>query len=309
MTHSAPARLPDLPLEDWADTKDTLHLLCQIVGKVRMALHPKQNHWWHVPLYVSARGLTTRAIPWRGGNIEIAFDFCDNTLNVTFDDGTMESYTLGTGPVCDFNDRLFGVLKRHGVEVAILGEPYDHKSTIPFAEDTEHAAWDLDAVRRYWRILSWTEGVMKSFAGRFIGKQTPPHLFWHSFDLALTRFSGRAAPPMTGGTKADREAYSHEVVSFGFWPGDDKLPEPAYYSYTYPEPPGLADSSVDPDSAFWNVADGNAMAILKYADLRTAADPRGDLLAFFESAYQAGASRADWQLDALRHTAPGLEAA
>ena len=150
---------------------------------------------------------------------------------------------------------------------------------------------------------------MKAFAGRFVGKQTPPHLFWHSFDLALTRFSGRAAPPMSGGTQADREAYSHEVVSFGFWPGDDNLPEPAYYAYTYPEPTGLADTHLDPDAAFWNVTNGNAMAILKYADVRAAADPRSALLAFFESAYQAGAGLAGWPVDDLRHTAPGIEPA
>lgn len=307
MTAPGPATLPELPLDGWADTKDTLHLCCQIVGKIRMALHPKQNHWWHVPLYVSARGLTTRAIPWRGGHVEIAFDFLDNKLVVTTADGAVESFELGASPVCDFNDWLFAALIRCGIEVSIVGKPYDHTSTLPFAEDNEHAAWDIDAIRRYWQILAWTDGVMKVFAGRFVGKQTPPHLFWHSFDLALTRFSGRAAPPMTGGTQADREAYSHEVISVGFWPGDDKLPEPAYYAYTYPEPPGLANADLDPEAAFWNDADGNAMAILKYADLRGAADPRSDLLAFFESTYRAGANLADWPIESLRHTAPGLD--
>ncbi len=301
--------LPALPLEGWADTKETLHLCCQIVGKVRMALYPKQHHWWHVPLYVSPRGLTTGTIPWRGGNIEIAFNFLDNILTVTTSDGRLKSIELGAGPVCHFNDELFAALTRCGVEVAIVGRPYDHKSAVPFAEDTEHAAWDADAIERYWRILSWVDGIMKTFAGRFIGKQTPPHLFWHSFDLALTRFSGRAAPPMTSGTQADREAYSHEVVSFGFWPGDDKLPEAAFYSYTHPEPAGLAEADLAPAAAFWNVSNGNAMAILKYADLRAADDPRRDLLSFFESAYQAGATRAGWPVAELQHTAPGVDAA
>lgn len=292
--------LPALPLAEWAETKDTLHLCCQIVGKVRMALHPRQNHWWHVPLYVSATGLTTRAIPYGDGVFEIAFDFFDNMLHVTSSAGRRESFTLGDGPVADFHDRLFAALGRLGIEVSILDKPYDHASTTPFSEDREHAAWDRDAILRYWRILQWNDGVMRAFAGRFAGKQTPVHLFWHSFDLALTRFSGRPAP-MEGGTAADREAYSHEVISFGFWAGDANLPEPAFYAYVYPEPEGLAEAPLEPAAAFWNVSGGNAMAILKYADLRGSADSRGDLLAFLESAYRAGAARAEWPVDALRH--------
>ncbi|MBO6782721.1 MAG: hypothetical protein JJ899_05530 [Alphaproteobacteria bacterium] len=299
MTASRP--LPDLPLADWADTRDTLHLCCQVIGKVRMALHPKLNHWWHVPLYVSSTGLTTRAIPYDGREIEIAFDFFDGMLHVTSSAGERRSFTLGDQPVATFHERLFGALGDLGIDVEILDKPYDFKSETPFSEDREHSAWDRGAIMRYWQILQWANGVMTSFAGRFAGKQTPVHLFWHSFDLALTRFSGRAAPPIEGGTRADREAYSHEVISFGFWPGDDKLPEPAFYSYTYPEPDGLAEAPLEPDAAFWNVADGNAMAILKYADVKALDVPDTALLAFLQSAYDAGAARADWPVEDLRH--------
>lgn len=295
------SNLPDLPLESWADTKTTLHLCSQIVGKVRMALHPKQNHWWHVTLYVSATGLTTRAIPWQGGTVEIAFDFRAGELVVTTGAGERRAFPLGNQTVAQFHENLFAALGDLGIEVEILDKPYDHPSQTPFSRDEEHSAWDADAIGRYWQILQWVDGVMKVFAGRFAGKQTPVHLYWHSFDLALTRFSGRAGPPMEGGTNADKEAYSHEVVSFGFWPGDDKLAEPAFYSYTYPEPDGLTDATLEPDAAFWNVADGNAMAILKYADLRSASDPDADLLAFMESAYQAGATRAEWPVADLHH--------
>lgn len=295
-----PLDFPPLPLDAWEDSKVTLHLFAQIVGKVRLALHPKLNHWWHVPLYVSARGLTTRPIPYGGEIFEIAFDFIDHALTIETSNGGVRQMPLGKLSVADFHARLFQDLGALGIEVRILARPYEHKSKEPFATDHRHASYDRAYVERYWRILLQVDSIFKEFSSRFVGKVTQSHLFWHSFDLALTRFSGRAAPPMAGGTKSDQEAYSHEVISFGFWPGDDKVREPAFYSYTYPEPAGLAEQPLEPAAAFWNVQQGNAMALLKYDDLRATADPSAVLLAFLESAYQAGARCAGWPIEDLR---------
>ncbi|HET6520493.1 MAG TPA: DUF5996 family protein [Geminicoccaceae bacterium] len=304
--HPPPLDLPPLPLEAWAGTKDTLHLYAQIVGKVRAALHPKLNHWWHVTLYVSPRGLTTRAVPYGGGAFEVAFDLIDHALGVTTSRGGQRAFPLAGLTVADFHGRLFDALAELGIEARIRPEPYEHESKVPFPDDRAARPYDAAYVHRFWRALVQADGVLREFGGRFLGKQTPVHLFWHSFDLALTRFSGRAAPPMTGGTRADREAYSHEVVSFGFWAGDRSFAEPAFYSYTYPEPAGLAEEPLRPGAAFWADRNGSALAVLRYEDVRGAADPRGALLEFLEGAYRAGARRAGWPVDELRTPwAPG----
>lgn len=291
---------PPLPLDAWADSKETLHLMCQIVGKVRLALHPKQNHWWHVTLYVDTRGLTTRPIPYGGALVEIAFDLLDHTLVVSTSAGERRSIPLAGLSVAAFYERLRDALGELGVEAHILARPYDHASKTPFPEDHAHAAYDGDAVTRYWHALRQINAVFEVFRGRFVGKATPVHLFWHSFDLAYTRFSGKAAP-MEGGTRADREAYSHEVISFGFWAGDDSMPAPAFYGYAYPEPAGLRDEKLAPDAARWAEQRGGSMALLMYDDLRRAADPNGTLLAFLESAYQGAARRAGWPVAELAH--------
>ena len=296
-----PLDLPPLPYDPWVETKNTLHLYCQIVGKLRLALHPKLNHLWHVTLYVSPRGLTTRAIPHGGENVEVQLDLIEHRAHVATSRGEARSFALGV-PVAEFYERLFAALGELGIEARILARPYEHPSRIPFPEDREHAAYDRDAVHRYWRALVGIDGVLKAFASRFLGKQAPVHLFWHSFDLALTRFSGRAAP-MDGGTRADREAYSHEVISFGFWPGDPTTPEPAFYSYAYPEPPGLRDEPLRPEGALWADRNGSSLAVLRYDDVRAAPDPRATLLEFLQSAYEAGARRAGWDPAALEPTA------
>ena len=293
--------LPALPYEAWRDSKTALHLFAQIVGKVRMALHPKLNHWWHVTMYVSPRGLTTHTIPYRDKSFEMTFDFVDHQLVVTPSWDKVTSFSLIGLSVAKFHQQLCDVLETLGIEVSILARPYAHAITMPFAEDTEHTYQDADAVQRYWRILTWVYGVFEGFRGEFAGKQTPVHLYWHSFDMAVTRFSGAAAPPYQNGLPSDPEAYSHEVISFGFWPGDDNVPAPAFYSYTYPEPPGLADEPLAPNTATWNVQGGNAMAILMYDDIREAPDPSQALREFMESAYRAGSSRASWEVDALRY--------
>lgn len=292
---------PALDYKDWSETKDTLHLFLQVIGKVRLKAHPKLNHWWHVTLYPVARGLTTGRIPYRGSGFEIFFDVLDDSLRVTRDDGKQEAFGISGKTVAAFYHALFQALDALGISVAILARPYENKSTTPFAEDTVPRPYDRDAVRRYWQALLSIAGVYETWRGRFVGKQTPVHLYWHSFDLVVTRFSGRAHPLENAPTQSDREAYSHEVISTGFWPGDDSFPEAAFYGYAYPEPPGLAAKALAPAAAIWAEKNGGALAILKYADLRAAEDPGATLLAFVESLYQVAGEAADWPMEALIH--------
>jgi hypothetical protein len=293
------ALYPPLPLADWLETKETLHLFLQIVGKIRLNYHPKLNHWWHVTFYLSSRGLTTGRIPYQGQEFEIEFDFIDHRLLIRLSDGQTRQFALPGLSVADFYRKTFEALSSLGLDLRIYPCPYLHKSKIPFAEDRVHKTYDAEAVHRYWRILARVGCVFESFRGRFCGKSTPVHVFWHSMDLALTRFSGWPAPPREGGTKVDKEAYSHEVISFGFWPGDDKVPEPAFYSYAYPEPPGLAERRLAPKTAFWADNNGSHMALLRYKDFRIEQNPDEALLAFLESAYQAAARLGNWPIEAL----------
>jgi len=293
--------LPSLPLEEWEETRDTLHLWVQIVGKVRLASAAPRNHWWHVPLYVDVRGLTTRRMHGAGGvTFEIGFDFVDHRLVVRTSSGAVESFELRDGlSVAEFDASLHALLADLGIDVAIREEPYGVPMTTPFAEDHEHASYDREAVTRFWRVLDWSDAVFEEFAGWSCGKTSPVHLFWHGLDLALTRFSGRRAPVSPTAGAVTREAYSHEVVSFGFWPGDKKVREPSYYSYTAPEPPELRSQPLRPDAARWT-GESSSLALLPYESVRTAADPCATLLSFLESAYEAGAALADWDRDALR---------
>lgn len=296
----SPSALPALPLADWQASKMTLHLYLQIVGKIRLTLHPKLNHWWHVTLYVSARGLTTGAIPLPKGHIELAFDFIDHQLVIDYS-GERRVIALEDGlSVAAFYDAVMTHLHELGVDVEIVAKPFDPArvgSDIPFAEDDVHASYDPEYVNRFWQVLCWVDGVFREFLGRFSGKSTPVHLFWHSMDLVVTRFSGRAAPSGAS-SQVEREAYSHEVLSFGFWAGDANVPAPAFYAYAYPEPEGLREEPLHPTAASWT-GEGSSMALLMYDDIRGAADARADLLAFLESAYQAGAKRANWDTAAL----------
>jgi hypothetical protein len=288
---------PSIPLDAWRPTRNTLHLFLQIVGKIRLKTHPRVNHWWHVPLYVSPRGLTTRTIPYAGGNFEIEFDFCDHELKMRTSDGRSEDFALYDGlTVADFYASVFANLAKLGIKPEIKAVPYEAPSTTPFAEDHENKSYDKEYVERAHRVLVAVDDILEEFRGRFNGKSTPVHLFWHSFDLALTRFSGKPAPPVEGANMVTREAYSHEVISFGFWFGDDNVPAPAFYSYTAPEPSGLTDEPLHPDGARWDTTRG-AMALLMYEDLRLMENPREKVLEFLESAYQAGAKRAKWDVE------------
>ena len=293
---------PDIPLDAWRPTKNTLHLFLQIVGKIRLKTHPRINHWWHVSFYVSPRGLTTRAVPHKDGNFEIEFDLSDHKLKIQTSDGGYEDFDLYDGlTVADFYKSVFANLAKLGIEPQIWGVPYEAPSTIRFAEDVENKSYDKEYVERARQTLVAVNDILEEFRGRFTGKSTPVHLFWHSFDLALTRFSGRKAPPMPEANMVTREAYSHEVISFGFWFGDDKpnsVAAPAFYSYTAPKPEGLEKEPLQPDTAFWTPDGG--MALLMYDDVRKADDPRKMVLDFLESAYQAGGKRATWSVESFQ---------
>jgi hypothetical protein len=285
-------RPPELRLADWRATKDTLHLYTQIVGKVRLATTPPRNHWWNVPLYVDVRGLTTRRLHHSGTTFEITLDFLDHALVIRTGDGRTRSFELGTGlPVADFDALLHASLADLGLDIRIKQRPFGVPMTTPFPQDHEHASWDRDAVRRFGRILDWNDSVFEEFSGWFNGKTSPVHLFWHSLDLAVTRFSGRPAKALDA-NPVTQEAYWHEVISFGFWPGDDTLGDAAYYAYTAPEPDGLPDQPLAVGT--WIDYGAGSLAIVPYETVRTAPDPRTTLLAFCQSAYEAGARLAGW---------------
>jgi Family of unknown function (DUF5996) len=284
--------LPELHLADWRATKDTLHLYCQILGKIRLASTAPRNHWWNVPLYVDVRGLTTRRLHHRDTTFEIRLDFVDHALVVETADGRTRSFALGDGlPVADFDARVHAILDELGVDVEIKEEPFGVPMTTPFPRDVEHASWDRESIVRFGRILDWSDSVFETFSGWFNGKTSPVHLFWHGLDLAVTRFSGRPAAPIEA-DPVTQEAYSQELISFGFWAGDDNVGDAAYYSYTSPEPEGLREQPLS--AGHWIEAGSGSLAILPYETVRTAPAPREALLGFFQSAYEAGARLAGW---------------
>jgi hypothetical protein len=287
--------LPPLPLTEWNATKKTLHLFTQIAGKIKLKLMPYRNHWWNIPLYINSRGFGTGPMPYNDRLTEINFDFCKHELVITTNHSETETITLKDGLcVSEFYNQLFAALGRLGIEVKILARPYEFETNTPFKDDNEHCSYDKAYVTRFWKILSFTDTVLKEFSGRFMGKCSPVHLFWHSFDLAVTRFSGRKAPAIPGANKTNAEAYSHEVISAGFWAGDNNIKEPAFYSYTYPAPDCIADEPLQPEGAKWILQNGSPMALYTYADMLAAADPKKALLQFLESSYKAGVKRGKW---------------
>jgi hypothetical protein len=304
---SGPRDWPALAYADWADTAQTLHLWTQVVGKVRMALAAPVNHWWHVPLYVGARGLTTSPMPVGGRAIEIAFDFIAHRLEITCSDGAHDFLPLEPMSVAAFHRQVMAALDRLGVRPAIWTTPCEIENPIPFEADEVHKSYDPDAARRFWRVLVQADRVMKAFRGRFIGKASPVHFFWGSFDLAVTRFSGRRAPPHPGSplspVSVSQEAYSHEVSSCGFWPGAPGV-EAMFYAYAYPQPPGFADAPVRPRGARWEAGLGEF--VLPYEAMRTAQSPDAALLNFLQSTYEAAADLGGWPRAELeRSTAEG----
>lgn len=288
---------PGLPLAEWQATHDTLHMWLQIVGKTRLALAPTQNHWWHVPLYVSARGLTTGPIPYGFRGFEVEFDFIGHRLTVETSEGTAREIALRPRTVADFYREYTGVLAGLGIAVRLWPVPVEVERPIPFPEDRVHAAYDAGHAYRFFRMLTHADRIMKRFQGRFLGKTSPVHFFWGAFDHALTRFNGRRAPQAKDAGPMMREAMSHEEISVGFWPGSGTVPEPAFYAYTRPEPPGLASAAIRPAGAYYSreLAD----FILPYEAVRSAGSPDELVLEFFETAYGAGATLAGWDRAAL----------
>ena len=292
---------PELPLADWKETKNTLHLFLQIVGKIRLENHPPINHWWNVPFYVTPFGLTTATIPYGFGSFEIEFDFVAHELRMRTSRGESESFALEDGlTVAAFYRQVFENLEALGIDTKIKAIPYEAPTETPLTKCTDFKSYDREYIERFRRILNSVNDIFTEFRGRFIGKSTPVHLFWHSFDLAVTRFSGRKAPDKPEAGEVERRAYSHEVISFGFWAGDENVPAPAFYSYTAPEPENLPDKPLDPASAEWNT-DNGAMALLMYDDVRNSDDPRRAILEFLESAYQAGAKSAGWDTEKFEY--------
>lgn len=292
---------PALSWADWVDTGRTLHLWTQIVGKVRLALTPWLNHSWQTPLYLSPRGLTTGVIHHGGRMLDLEFDFVDQQLRIRTD-GPGASLALEPMPVADFHARVMETLAALGVPVAIHSAPNEMPEAVPFAQDTAPRVYDGDQALRFWRALAQADRVMRTFRTAFLGKASPVHVFWGSFDLAVTRFSGRAAPLHPGGIPhlpdaVTREAYSHEVSSAGFWPGGPGLEEAVFYSYAYPAPPGFAEARVEPAEARFDATLGEF--ILPYEAVRTAPDPDAALMAFLQSTYATAADLAGWDRAAL----------
>ncbi|MFS4417489.1 DUF5996 family protein [Maribacter sp. 2307ULW6-5] len=292
---------PALPLADWKDTKETLHRYFQIVGKLRLSQMPKDNHWWHITLYVTNSGVATGAIPQGDFTFEVAFNFLNHELLVTTSKGDVRSFALHDGlSVADFYRQLGTILQELQIGFDILARPYNLADNVPFQECTMHHTYDKGAVHTAWRILVQVDMILKEFGGRSYSKTCPVHIYWHHLDLVVTRFSGKKAPDLGNVSQVEREAYSHEVISFGFWFGDDTITEPAFYSYTYPAPPGLDKEPLLPKSAKWQDANGSPMALLMYDDVRNHENPKQEILNFLESSYKAGARLAGWDLEALK---------
>ena len=293
--------LPALPFDTWKDTLATLHMWTQVVGKVRLKLCPLVNHFWNVAFYLTARGLTSSAMPYQRGAIwgtfEVQFDFIDHQFSVESSNGHRVEIALKAESVAEFYKTFMAALAELGVIVKIWTTPCEIPDPIPFEQDQIHAAYDPEAVNKFWRILVWVDQVFKQFRAGFLGKVSPVHFFWGSFDLAVTRFSGRRAPERPGADSITREAYSHEVSSAGFWPGGGDISGPAFYSYAAPEPPGFAERKVRPKAAFYHPQ--MKEFLLMYDDVRTAASPKTALMEFLQSTYEAAAELGSWDRKSL----------
>jgi hypothetical protein len=292
-----------LPVEEWEATCDTLHMWTQIVGKTtlarktRLAQTPLENHWWNVPLYVTPRGLSTSAVPYRRDTFEVEFDLIGHKLLIRTSGGNEHCIRLFPRSVADFYSEYMAALESLGVEVKIRRTPVEFDDNTPFDQDRRHASYDHEYVERFRRILVQSDRIFKQFRSRFLGKSSPVHFFWGSFDLAVTRFSGRRAPQRKDADLVTREAYSHEVISCGFWPGDRRFKDAAFYAYSAPSPPGLDQESVLPKAAHWDHQLGEF--ILKYDDVRAVPLPDQAVLDFCQSTYEAGAKVARWDRDIL----------
>lgn len=288
---------PALPLDSWKQTYATLHMWTQIVGKVRLALTPLVNHWWNVPFYVTARGLTTSRIPYGARAFELWFDFIQHKLVLETSEGVVKTLDLAPRPVAEFYNEFLRMLRSERIDVKIWHMPVEIPDPIAFDDDRVHASYDPQSVENFWRILLSVDAVFNQFRAGFIGKSSPVHFFWGSFDLAVTRFSGRRAPERPGADSITREAYSHEVISVGFWPGGGDVKDAAFYAYAAPEPQGFKEARVRPEAAFYNKQVSEFL--LMYDDVRRSPSPSTSLLEFCQSTYDAGATLANWDRNNL----------
>ncbi|HEY7190945.1 MAG TPA: DUF5996 family protein [Vicinamibacterales bacterium] len=300
MAASEHAAWPSLPYEEWKDTYATLHMWLQVVGKVALAQAAPINHSWGSALHVTPRGLSTLLLPHRGRSFAIEFDFTDHQLRVKCSDGGTQALALTSQSVAEFYRSVMQLLDRMGLGVRIWPMPVEIPNPIRFEDDTIHHTYDREAAHRCWQILARIAPIFAERRARFIGKTSPVHFFWGSFDLAVSRFSGRAAPPREG-PRFMREAYSHEVISHGFWPGSGPILEPAFYAYAVPEPAGLKEAAVQPSAAFYHREMGEF--ILPYEAVRTAPDPAGAIHAFIDSTYERAATLGGWDRAALERSA------
>ena len=289
--------LPALPFDSWKDTLATLHMWSQIVGKVRLKLCPLVNHWWNVPFYITARGMTTSPMPYEQRDIEVQFDFIEHKILIETSEGRVVTMAMAPQSVADFYKKFMAALAELGINVRIRTMPCEIPDPIPFEQDNTHSAYDPEAAHKFWRILVWVDQIFKEFRAGFQGKASPVHFFWGSFDLAVTRFSGRLAPERPGADSITREAYSHEVSSAGFWPGGGDIKGPAFYSYAAPEPSGFAEQRVGPPEAFYHAQ--MKEFLLMYDDVRTAASPKDALMEFLQSTYNAAADLGKWDRKSL----------
>ena len=297
LTTFSAERWPALPLDAWRETYETLHMWTQIVGKTRLALAAPVNHWWHVTFHVTPAGLSTSEMPYEGGAVDIEFDFLRHALHIRTSTGAARSIALAPRSVADFYVEYMTALRELGVRVQIWPRAVEVPEPVSFLQDHRHASYDPESARRLHRVLVESDRVFSTFRGRFVGKSSPVHFFWGSFDLCVTRFSGRRAPPRPGADRITREAYSHEVISAGFWPGSGPVQEPAFYCYAAPEPPGFSSATLRPSAAYYLRDVGEF--ILPYEAVRTADSPDDTLLDFLESAYDAGATLGRWDRTSL----------
>ena len=300
--------LPSLPYESWTETRISVHLILQIMGKARLGLTSRKNHWWYITIYISPRGFSTFTIPIEQGaaSLEIEFNVRQRAVSITHSEKGQTDIELVAGmSIARFYKRFMAELSNMNLSPKFVPRPFDMAIDKPFEELEKYGKIEWADVLKFWHLMHWNNSIFKEFSGRFYGKTCPVQIFWHHMDLAVTRFSGKKLQPMDKSARISvRDAYSHEQISFGFWIGDDTVQEPAYYSYTYPSPEGIDEKPLSPPSANWVDSNGSPMAFLRYEDVRSSADPRQAVLDFLESAYQAGAGCAGWNVEEL--TAPPL---
>lgn len=301
--------LPELPYDDWTQTRLTVHLILQVIGKSRLKLTPRKNHWWYITIYVTSKGFGTRSIPIEDGleSLDIEFSIPEKSVNFQCTSGQQYQISLANSPsIAKFYADFREILTKLDLHPEFVEKPFDLGIETPFAELKEYHHYDWEYIHRFWQVMRWNQSVFQEFSGRFYGKTCPVHIYWHHMDLTVTRFSGNKLPAMDASARLlEKDTYSHEQISFGFWVGDDNVREPMYYAYTYPSPEGLDKEPLQPESAKWVDSNGSPMALLPYEAVRDSKDPRATVLNFLESAYQGGAKLANWPVAEL--TVPEFE--